>query len=213
MGSVGPTHRTDADSDPREYIPTADSPFYCFSTPVTLVVSPVFPRCTGVCVFVPCGILRAPCPSEWSRELSAPSSVARVCLLTPPYTRTTLCRLSLLHHRRRWVSLTYHAILVWGPRFGVSLRLQMQGGSRRLVGPQRLRLLLPLLQLSPNHTSHMVPSSPRTSQLPGFARLVVILLHRYIPVPSLKRQIRCLKKGALPIGFASRPHPNGRLLA
>ena len=37
---------------------------------------------------------------------------------------------------------------------------------------------------------------------------------RYIPVPSLKRQIRCLKKGALPIGFASsRPHPNGRLLA
>ena len=45
--------------------------------------------------------------SEWSRERSAPSSVARVCLLTPPYTRTTLCRLSLLHHRRRWVSLTY----------------------------------------------------------------------------------------------------------
>ena len=109
MGSVGPTHRTDADSDPREYIPTADSPFYCFSTPVTLVVSPVFPRCTGVCVFVPCGILRAPCPSEWSRERSAPSSVARVCRLTPLCTRTTLCRLSLLHHRRRWVSLTYHA--------------------------------------------------------------------------------------------------------
>jgi len=25
--------------------------------------------------------------------------------------RTTLCRLSLLHHRRRWVSLTYHDIL------------------------------------------------------------------------------------------------------
>ena len=58
-----------------------------------------------VCVFVPCGILRGSCPSEWSRERSAPSSVARVCRLTPPYTRTTLCRLSLLHHRRRWVSL------------------------------------------------------------------------------------------------------------
>ena len=36
---------------------------------------------------------------------------------------------------------------------------------------------------------------------------------RYIPDPFLKRQIRCLKKGALPIGFASRPHPNGPLLA
>ena len=34
--------------------------------PVPLVVvSPVFPRCTGVCVFVPCGILRGSCPSEW----------------------------------------------------------------------------------------------------------------------------------------------------
>jgi hypothetical protein len=32
---------------------------------------------------------------------------------------------------------------------------------------------------------------------------------RYIPDPFLKRQIRCLKKGALPYGFASRPHPNG----
>ena len=51
--------------------------------PVPLVVSPVFPRCTGVCVFVPCGILRAPWPSEWSRERSAPSSVARVCRLLP----------------------------------------------------------------------------------------------------------------------------------
>ena len=30
---MGPTHRTDADSDSREYIPTADSPFYRFSTP------------------------------------------------------------------------------------------------------------------------------------------------------------------------------------
>ena len=82
--------------------------------PVPLVVSPVFPRCTGVCVFVPCGILRGSCPSEWSRERSAPSSVARVCRLTPPYTRTTLCLLSLLHHRRRWVSLTYHVRTVHG---------------------------------------------------------------------------------------------------
>ena len=48
---------TDSDSQEysREYIPTADSPFYYFSTPpLPLVVSPVFPRCTGVCVFVPC---------------------------------------------------------------------------------------------------------------------------------------------------------------
>ena len=31
--NVGLTHRADADSDSREYIPTADSPFDCFSTP------------------------------------------------------------------------------------------------------------------------------------------------------------------------------------
>ena len=38
----------------RDTFLTADSPFYRFSTPpVPLVVSPVFPRCTGVCVFVP----------------------------------------------------------------------------------------------------------------------------------------------------------------
>jgi hypothetical protein len=30
---VGLTHRVDADSDSREYIPTADSPFYRFSNP------------------------------------------------------------------------------------------------------------------------------------------------------------------------------------
>ena len=66
-----PTHRVDADSDSREYIPTADLPFYCFpNPPVPLhVVSPVFPRCTGVCVFVPCGtILRGSHPSGWSRS-------------------------------------------------------------------------------------------------------------------------------------------------
>ena len=43
-------------------------------------------------------------------------------------------------------------VLVLGPRFGVSLQLQMQKGPRRLVGPQLLRLLLPLLRLSPSHT-------------------------------------------------------------
>ena len=150
---MGPTHHADADSDSREYIPTADSPFYRFSTPpFRLSFHLCFRVVLVVCVFVPCGILRGSCPSEWSRERSAPSSVARVCRLTPPYTRTTLCLLSLLHHKRRWVSLTYHAILVLGPRFGVSLRLQMQKGPRRLVGPQLLRLLLPLLRLSPSHT-------------------------------------------------------------
>ena len=52
-----------------------------------------------VCVSsFPVGFSEESCPSEWSRERSAPSSVARVCRLTPPYTRTTLCRLSLLHH-------------------------------------------------------------------------------------------------------------------
>jgi hypothetical protein len=72
-------------------------------------------RCTGarvfarlLPVFVPCGIFRGTCPSEWSHVRSAVGSVARVCLLTPLLSRTTLCRLSLLHHRRRWVSLNYH---------------------------------------------------------------------------------------------------------
>jgi hypothetical protein len=43
-----------------------------------------------------------------SRERSAPSSVALVVCRLTLCTRTTLCLLSLLHHRRRWVSLTYH---------------------------------------------------------------------------------------------------------
>jgi hypothetical protein len=37
-------------------------------------------------------------------------SVARVCRLTPLCSRTTLCLLSLLHHRGRWVSPTHHAM-------------------------------------------------------------------------------------------------------
>ena len=53
-------------SDSREYIPTADSPFYCFPTPpfrlsfhlCFRVVPKGLYRC--VCVFVPCGILRGP---------------------------------------------------------------------------------------------------------------------------------------------------------
>ena len=93
---MGPTHRADADSDSREYIPTADSPFYRFSTPpFRLSFHLCFRVVPVVCVFVPCGILRGSCSSDWSRERSAPSSVARVCRLTPPYTRTTLCRLSV----------------------------------------------------------------------------------------------------------------------
>ena len=40
--------------------------------PVPLVVSPVFPRCTGVCVFVPCGIFRGTCSSALRHLHSAP---------------------------------------------------------------------------------------------------------------------------------------------
>ena len=46
--------------------------------------------------------------SEWSRVRGAACSVARVCRLTPLCSRTILCLLSPLHHRGRWVSLTYH---------------------------------------------------------------------------------------------------------
>ena len=45
---MGLTHRVDADSDSREHIPTADSPFYCFSTPpFRLSFHLCLPRCTG----------------------------------------------------------------------------------------------------------------------------------------------------------------------
>ena len=174
---MGLTHRVDADSDSREYIPTADSPFYrCFPTPPFRLSFHLCFRVVPVCVSsFPVGSFGERVLRSGLVERSAPSSVARVCHLTPLCTRTTLCRLSLLHHRRRWVSLTYHAILVWGPRFGVSLRLQMQGGARHMVGPQRLRLLLPLLRLDPNHTWFL-----RRPVLPSFrdlARLFVILLH------------------------------------
>jgi hypothetical protein len=98
-------------------------------------------RCTGA---FPVGSSVERDSSEWSRVRSAADSVARVCRLTPLCSRTTLCLLSLLHHRGRWVSLTYHAILVWGPRFGVSLRLQMQEESMR--GTRRFSLLLLLLR-------------------------------------------------------------------
>ena len=78
--------------------------------PVPLVVSPVCFRVVPVCVSsFPVGSFGERVPRSGLVERSAPSSVARVCRLTPLCTRTTLCRLSLLHHRRRWVSLTYHA--------------------------------------------------------------------------------------------------------
>jgi hypothetical protein len=112
---VGPTHRVDADSDSREYIPTADSPFYCYfpdpprsACRFTCVSAVPVSVNTGVCVLVPCGIFRGTCPSGWSRVRSDADSVARVCQLTTLCTRTTLCLLSLLRHWRRWVSLTYH---------------------------------------------------------------------------------------------------------
>ena len=47
---MGPTHRVDADSDSREYIPTADSPFYCFSTPPFRLSFHLCFRVVPVCV-------------------------------------------------------------------------------------------------------------------------------------------------------------------
>jgi hypothetical protein len=42
---------------------------------------------------------------------SAAGSVARVCRLTPLCSRTTLCLLSLLHHRGRWVSSVLDGVI------------------------------------------------------------------------------------------------------
>ena len=47
---MGPTHRADADSDSREYIPTADSPFYRFSTPPFRLSFHLCFRVVPVCV-------------------------------------------------------------------------------------------------------------------------------------------------------------------
>jgi len=125
-------------------------------------------RCTGA---FPVGSFAERGFSEWSRVPRAAGSVARVCRLTPLCSRTTLCLLSLLHHRGRWVSLTYHAILVRGPLFGVSLRLQMQEVSTR--GTRRFSLLLLLLRLKSNRTwsSHRRVHPMEESPAP----LVVIL--------------------------------------
>ena len=122
----------DTDCECRRCNPTLQpTVLLCLDPPVPLVVSSVCAalyRCgvcpgsppvsfTGACVFVPCGILRAPWPSEWSRVRSAASSVARVCLLTPLLLRTTVIWPSIsssLQEERgggRWdVSLTYHGV-------------------------------------------------------------------------------------------------------
>ena len=104
---VGLTHGAEVDSDCRQCPLTADLSFYYFLNPPPsrlsfyLCVS----RCTGV---FPVGSFAEHGSSEWSRVPRAAGSVARVCRLTPFCSRTTLCLLSLLHHRGRWVSLTYH---------------------------------------------------------------------------------------------------------
>ena len=109
------------------------------------------PRCTEMCVSSFLSGMKwddspAPCPSEWSRERSAPSSVARVCRHTPLYTKTTLCRLPLLHHGSpctgggaRWVSLTYHVSpkivsTSGGPALSVALSLKAQGSRAPVRG-------------------------------------------------------------------------------
>jgi hypothetical protein len=136
--------------------------------PFRLSFHPCVSRCTGA---FPVGSSVERGSSEWSRVRSAACSVARVCRLTPLCSRTTLCLLSLLRHRRRWVSLTYHAILVRGPRFGVSLRLQMQEEPTR--GTRRFSLLLLLLRLRPNRAWSSLRRVHPMKESP--APLVVIL--------------------------------------
>ena len=136
--------------------------------PISLVVSSV---CVALYRCVSCGIFRGTWLLGVVTRAKRRGSVARVCRLTPLCSRTTLCLLSLLHHRERWVSLTYHAILVRGPLFGVSLRLQMQEVSTR--GTRRFSLLLLLLRLKSNRTwsSHRRVHPMEESPAP----LVVIL--------------------------------------
>jgi hypothetical protein len=102
---LGLTHGAEVDSDCRQFPPTADLSFYYFSNPpIPLVVSSVYValyRC------VPCGIFRGTWFFEVVTRARRRGSVARVCRLTPLRSRTTLCLLSLLHHRGRWVSLTH----------------------------------------------------------------------------------------------------------
>ena len=82
----------------------------------------------------PCGILRGSHPSEWSRERSAPSSVARVCRLTPLCTRTTLCRLSLLHGATKEKETKEPCVAVGG----LGLLSRRSGSNRRSRAADRL---------------------------------------------------------------------------
>jgi hypothetical protein len=99
-------------------------------------------RCTGA---FPVGSSVERDSSEWSRVRSAACSVARVCQLTPFRSRTTLCLLSLLHHRGRWVSLTYHGMIL-----GYVGGLVSDGCEVRLCDPcARVRLCVPCVSRLP----------------------------------------------------------------
>ena len=94
-----------ADSVPRQPICRFTFP----EPPISLVVSSV---CVALYRCVSCGIFRGTWSLGVVTRAKRRGSVARVCRLTPLCSRTTLCLLSLLHHRGRWVSLTHHAAAI-----------------------------------------------------------------------------------------------------
>jgi hypothetical protein len=70
-GTDSQSRGLEVDSDCRQCPPTADLSFYRFSKPpCRLSFHLCVSRCTGACVFVPCGIFRGTCSSEWSRVRS-----------------------------------------------------------------------------------------------------------------------------------------------
>jgi hypothetical protein len=130
-------------------------------------------RCTGAC---PVGSSAERGSSEWSRVPRAAGSVARVCRLTP--LDNTMSSISPApqgevgqSHLSRLISRHTGLELVWGPRFGVSLRLQMQEEPTR--GTRRFSLLLLLLRLRPNRAWSSLRRVHPMEESP--APLVVIL--------------------------------------
>ena len=108
-----------------------------------------------VCVSsFPVGFSEESCPSEWSRERSAPSSVARVCRLTPLCTRTTLCLLSLLHHRRRWVGAVGFPIVLGGISYRIRILMYRDVSCMYPVGYTYLECILMYLKCILNALLH-----------------------------------------------------------
>ena len=141
------THGAEVGSDCRQCPPTADLSFYYFpNPPFRLSFHLCVSRCTGV---FPVGSSAERGSSEWSRVRSA-AVVLRGFVNLPLSARGQhyVFYLSFTTGGGGSVSLITPSILVRGPMFGVSLRLQMQEEPMRGTRRFSLLLLLSLIHIS-----------------------------------------------------------------